>query len=362
MDIRGTRIFKWWQRYEHHLGVGALVVGFLFDLWLADRPDSLSNNLLLLSYLFVAGALIIILNLREMRKKEGSAEPLFLLLVLQFCFGGLASNLLVIYGRSGTLAGSAVFIGLLVALVLGNEYLRGRYTLLRFNIAMYYFLVLTYCVIAVPTFITHSVGSFSFLFSVAVSVAYIAGFLAVIYVVVLRRAQAPLWRVSSVLAIICAAFMGLYFLRVIPPVPLSLKEIGVYHSLLKRGDGSYLAVYEKAHWWQPWRSTATAYTLSQGGSAFCYSSVFAPGALKAPIYHRWEYRNPATGEWEERSRVSFPISGGRDEGYRGFSVKSNLVPGAWRCDVETTAGALIGRVGFEVVESSKPPALSQTVL
>src|SRR3990167_2827763 len=124
MDYRSTRAFKFWERWEHHFGVGALAVGFVFDLVIADRPDSLTNNLLLLSYLFIAGALIIILNLREMQRLEAanSTEPFFLLLVLQFCFGGLASNLLVLYSRSGTLAGSAVFLGLLVVLVLANEY------------------------------------------------------------------------------------------------------------------------------------------------------------------------------------------------------------------------------------------------
>ena len=57
-----------------------------------------------------------------------------------------------------------------------------------------------------------------------------------------------------------------------------------------------------------------------------------------------------------------PVSGGRDEGYRGFSVKTALQPGDWRCDVKTAQGALIGRTSFTVTAASSTPTLSQTVL
>jgi len=349
---------KWWWRYEHHLGVAAILVGFFFDLIIADRPDSPSNNLLLLSYLLIAGAFIILLN-RRVRRQQ-TAEPLFLLLVLQFCFGGLASNLLVLYGRSGTFAGSAVFLGLMAALVLGNEFLRGRYTVLRFNVVVYYFLLLTYCVIAVPTFIFHSVSTWIFIVSGVVSLAVIAGFLALLYSAVLRRYGSGLFDVSISIAIVFVVFNGLYFLNVIPPVPLSLKDMGVYHALLRQSDGEYIATYESPGWQRLWRSTSPIYTLGSGESAFCFSSVFAPTGLRTAVYHRWEAQNPSTGEWDTRSRVSFAISGGRDGGFRGWSMKSSLTPGAWRCSAETASGALIGRVTFTVATGT--PELVQTTL
>ena len=353
-------IFTFWQRYEHHIGVGALAVGFLFDLWVAKRPDTIFNNLLLLSYLLVAGTFIIMLNVRS-RRRPDDAEPLFLLLILQFCFGGLASNLLVLYGHSGTLAGSAVFIGILVLIVFGNEYFRSRYALLRFNIGVYYFLMLSYALIAVPIFVTHSIGILTFLLSGLVSLAAIAGFLALLFFAVFRGTDThKLREVSLIVGAIFCIFNLLYFLNVIPPVPLSLKDIGIYHSVLHRSDGTYLALYEPAPWYQFWRTTSAQYT-SVGGTAACFSAVFAPADLQTPIHHVWEYKN-AGGEWEERSRISFPISGGREEGYRGWSNKSALVPGEWRCNVETSGGALIGRISFAVLAASTTAPLSQRTL
>ena len=358
----GYRTFLFWQRYEHRFGVGALLAGFLFDLWIAKRPDSVANNLLLLSYLFVAGAFIIIINLYERRRKD-DAEPFFLLLVLQFCFGGLASNMLVLYGHSGTLAGSAVFIGILALVAFGNEYFRSRYSLLRFNVGVYYFLMLSYALVAVPIYITHSVGVGTMLLSGVISLLFSGVFLYILFLAVFRGTDTnKLREVSFIIAGIFCAFNVLYFLNVIPPVPLAMRDLGIYHSVLRHSDGTYLAMYEPAQWYQFWRDTSETYLLNSSHSAFCFSSVFAPADLEAPIYHKWEYKNPQTGEWEVRARVSFPISGGREEGYRGFTVKTAVSSGEWRCDVETAGGALIGRIGFTAVESSTTPALSQKTL
>lgn len=370
MRARWQRIFKLWQKYEHHLGVGAMLVGFAFDVVLAKRPDSVVDNLLLMGYLVLAAGLIVVLNRRQMRLPTGrqaatlkNAEPLFLLLILQFCFGGLASNLLVLYGHSGTLAGSALFLGILAALIIGNEYLRSRYTRLRFNIAVYYFLLLTYCVIAVPTFVTHSVSTWAFLFSALVSVGVMAGYTFLLWNMVLKHGNARgLPDTIIITATIFALMSGLYFLDVIPPVPLSLKSAGVYHSVLRQSDGAYLAAYEPAPWWEFWEDTSGIYTLGTVDSAFCFSSVFAPAGLSTAVYHRWEYYDAAAGAWQTAARVEFAIAGGRSGGYRGWTMKSALAPGAWRYDVETASGALIGRVSFTVVESSSTPSLSQTTL
>jgi hypothetical protein len=346
-----------WWRYERHLIVVGLATGFVFDLIIAERPDSVFNNVWLLSYLVLAAALILVLNVRETRRasEEHQAHPLLLLFGLQVCFGALASNLLVLYLHSGTLAGSAIFLGLMTALLVGNEFLRGRYGQLRLNVAVYYFLLLSYCVLAVPTFFLHSIGPVPFLISGAVSLGIIALFLFILDLAVYRGdKRAKLRQVFGIVSVIFLFYASLYFLNVIPPVPLALKDIGIYHSLLRHSSGSYVAMYEQEPWYKFWLTTSDTFTLTNARTAFCFSSVFAPTQLSAPIVHRWEQYNEAAGRWESRSRVEFSISGGRDEGYRGFSQKSALEPGRWRCSVETQAGALVGRLGFEVVEGAAP--------
>jgi len=350
MPIRSqvSRLIELWRRYEHWLGVGALSIGFVFDLWVAKKPDSVVDNILLLSYLFIAASIIVLLNMRARRKmeEEHPAEPLILLLILQFCFGGLASNLTVLYGKSGTLGGSAVFIALLVCLVFGNEFLRSRYSQLRFNIGVYYFLLLTYCVISVPTFIFHSISDFVFLASVLLSLVIISFYLAILFVAVFRRSIRPLRQAAALVAAIAGVFVLFYFLNILPPVPLSLKDIGIYHSILKDSNGNYVALYEPAPWWELWRDTSATFTYAPGQSAYCFSSVYAPADLNTPIYQRFEHYDENTKSWQTVARVAYPISGGRADGYRGYSATAALSPGAWRCDIENSTGALIGRISF----------------
>jgi hypothetical protein len=165
--------------------------------------------------------------------------------------------------------------------------------------------------------------------------------------------------VGSIVFGIFLAFNLLYFLKVIPPVPLSLKDIGVYHSI-ERVEGGYRATYEEAPWWKFWREIDSTYTITTGSSAYCFSSVFAPSDLNAPIFHRWE--RLSEGGWVTISRISYPISGGRADGYRGFTQTGKLLEGAWRCNVETANGALIGRASFTVEKAGSLPELSTTSL
>lgn len=358
------RLVAVWTRYDRIINLSSLIGGFIFDLFLAKRPDSVYDNLLLISYLIISAAIIVALNIRFVRRagQEVAARPLLFILILQFCFGGLASNLLILYGKSGTVSVSVFFIVLLAAFALGNEFLKTRYDQLRFNIAIYYFLLLTYCVIAVPTFLLHTIGTSVFLISGAMSLAVVALLLwALSRLVFKKREQRKIYEVSGIVLAVFLVFNGLYFLNVIPPVPLSLKAIGVYHTVTRDASGGYVGAYEAPEWFVFWRDTSATYTFLPGQSAYCFSAVFAPGDLTTPIVHRWEKYNTTMGQWETVFQLSFPITGGLASGYRGYSIEP-MTPGAWRCDIETGHGALIGRISFTAVQSSIAPTLSTTAL
>lgn len=348
------KAIQFWNKYERHLSALTLIAGFSFDLWLAKRPDSVGDNLLMLFYLVLAATLIILNNRRT---------RVWMLLVLQFCFGGLASNLLILYGKSGSFGGTAIFLVLLVGLLVGNELLKSRYEQLRFNIAVYYFLLLTYVVIAMPTFVLHAVGTKEFLISGVTSLVVMTGFISLMRLFALRdNKRRQLWEMRGSVLAVFLVFNLLYFINVIPPVPLSLKSAGIYHSMERDAAGNYTATYEKKHWYEFWRDTADVYTVEAGKPAYCFSAVFAPGSLSTPIVHTWQYFYPETGRWVNVGKVSFPITGGREEGYRGYSRKQVLEDGQWRCMVSTSAGQAIGYITFTVKTSSSTPPLSTATL
>ena len=354
------------DRHERAVSVATMVGGFCFDLIIAKRPDSVFVNVLLLSYLLISAGVIVYLARPSRRASKDPATTLAPILSMKFAFGGLASNMLILYGKSGTPAGSLLFLGVLVAMLIGNEFLKTKYDQLRFNMSVWYVLLLTYCVIAVPTWIVHDIGTAAFIESNAVSLV-----VALVFIIVLhgttrifsgREGRRHLTHALLMIASVLALFNLLYFTNIIPPVPIALRDDGIYHLIVRNADGSYGAQYEQAPSWQFWHTTSDIFTAGAGSDAYCWSSVFAPTGLGTPIRHRWELYDAPTQTWNTIAVVEFPISGGREEGYRGYSMKQNIIPGQWRCDVETESGALIGRVSFDVIPSTTSPTLSSTTL
>ena len=360
------RILAVMSKYERPFMFISTACGFTFDLFIARRPDSLFVNTLLLTYLCVSAFIIIRLQAPARRAGEKHiTQTLAFLLTLTFCFGGLAGNLLILYGKSGTPAGNILFLLLLLGLFVGNEFVRNRYEQFRFNIGAWYLLLLTYCIIATPTFLLHAIGAKYFLISGGISLTISAVFLLTIgWVTRLFNGQHGLQTLFHSILIIIGIFSFfnvLYFTGIIPPVPLALKQIGVYHTITHTGN-NYIGTYEHAPVWEFWRSADTTIRITKNEPLYCFSAVFAPTDLATPIAHRFEYYDTTTKTWITATVTTFPISGGREDGYRGYSIVTYPQAGKWRCDVETDAGDLIGRTSFTVAQSTTSPILSQKTL
>lgn len=165
---------------------------------------------------------------------------------------------------------------------------------------------------------------------------------------------APNWSRKDLLStglpavVVVSVLVIFYFLNWIPPVPLSLKLGGIYHHVAK-AEGTYQLSYERGSWYQFLKRSDD--TFRGEGPIYCFTAVFAPVDLKTTIYHRWQYRpngSRAKREFSTTDRIPITISGGREEGYRGYTVKQRVVPGEWRVDVETEEGRIIGRITFKV--------------
>jgi hypothetical protein len=347
MYERFERLKNWMLLHERALSATGLFAGFLFDTLTANRPDAIYTNLIILSYFVLAASCILLVTLRGAQSTLG---PLPLLTLLQFSFGNLSSALLVLYGKSGTFLGSGVFIAVLALFLIGNEFLRSRYTRIHVLVATWFLLFLPYCAMFVPI-VWGKIGDGVFLVSTAVALGLVT-----LYVLVLKT-TAPatvVLRVPTIavsVSTIYAAFVAAYFFNVMPPVPLSISHMGTYHSIERTTEGNYRMTYQPREWYQFWRDTAYEYVHEKGTPAYCFSSVFAPDGLSTRIYHRWEQYDALADAWNTVTYISFPIQGGRSRGYRGYTETYRLTPGLWRCSVETERGARIGVTEFSVVDS-----------
>lgn len=338
-------------KYERYVSPVTLVTGFAFDSLMLKRIDVLFSNVLLLSYLLIAALSILILNVSVSRRADHEKESTFhivLVFMMQFCFGGLFSASFLFYSRSGSIAASWPFLVLILAYILGNELFRKNYTRLGFQVSAFFSALFSFLIFFFPVILGRMDDAIFLLSGIASLI--ITGF----FVYVLswftpqRVKKGAFMLIGSILGIF-ALINTLYFTNLIPPIPLALKDLGVYQALTKFPDGSYLLNGEKRSWFDAFFSTIDVH-LKMGEPLFAFNAIFAPTSLSTKIVHIWQYHDEEKG-WVTSSTIDLSIVGGRDSGYRTYSSKSNLFPGKWRVNVETKRGQLIGRLTFNLILS-----------
>jgi hypothetical protein len=133
--------------------------------------------------------------------------------------------------------------------------------------------------------------------------------------------------------------------HVIPPIPLSLTDRGVYHAV-ERTDGGYQLTWQKTPW-RFWRRQDVEFHLDSGERVYCFSAVFAPTGTGLSISHEWQ-KHGEQG-WVTTDRIPFSVLGGRGGGFRGYTYKRHVTAGDWRVLVETEGGRELGQCAFTAV-------------
>lgn len=338
-----------YRKYEKYVSPVALISGFTFDYFTLKRVDFLWDNFLIIFYLLFVGLNMVVINLYEagrLRNKFVEKIYEFLPLFVQFAFGGLFSAFVIFYSKSAYIFTSGAFMLILGILLIGNEFFRKRYSKLAFQIGVYFIALFSFSIYILPVLIKQ-MGALVFMASGLISLILIGLFILIIACYAPERHKEGAKLSVSIVLGIYFLLNILYFTNIIPPIPLSLKMGEVFHYVEKRADGNYVAVGERSSWREKLVMSRKVELLA-GRSVYVFSSIFAPTDLNAVLVHDWQYFDENKGEWVSSSRISFPIRGGRSEGYRGFSKKENIFEGKWRVDIETERGQVIGRVRFDI--------------
>ncbi len=360
MQIINKKIKDFMDKYESYLSPVILFGGFLFDNFTLRRIDLWMENLVILIYLGLALFFIAYLNVCErgfwqrIFSKKGANWASF---ALQFVFGGLFSVFFVFYSRSASLFDSWIFLLILLILLVGNERAREKYFRFIVHVNIFYFTLFSYFVFAVPIFLGR-MGADVFLISGALSLVCIGIILYSLYKITAVKYKQSIKKVIAGIVGVYLFFNLMYFANVIPPIPLALKEIDIYHSI-SRVNGDYSLSYEKLPWYVFWDNNKNIYHKAPGEGVYVYSAIFAPTKISTKIFHQWYFFEDSQGIWIKRDKLGYNIVGGRENGYRGYSVKYNLEAGRWRVDVITGRGQVLGRKKFEVVLVGKKVELSK---
>ncbi|OGG58583.1 hypothetical protein A2765_02575 [Candidatus Kaiserbacteria bacterium RIFCSPHIGHO2_01_FULL_56_24] len=352
-------LLRWYERY---ISPATLLVAFTIDTLAFKRVDLLRSNLLLFSYLAIASTSILLFHLIQSGRLRGNfflTIVLYIPVVMQFGFGGLFSGFVILYSQSAAYATSWIFIVLLAALLIGNERFRALYVGFVFEASVLFLTLISFLIFFLPV-VTGKIGTTMFLLSEALAVGAMFAFVRIVYVLapeVYRASRVRLWQSTASIFLI---FNLLYFTNVIPPLPLALKEAGVYHKVT-RVSGEYHLQAEPLKWYQRYLRYNTVFHKMPGETVYVFTSVFAPTRLSTTITHEWQFYDPVLEKWLTTDKVSFPIQGGRDGGYRGYTLDNATVPGMWRVNVRTGDGRLIGKVSFTVEDAVTAPQTSEEI-
>lgn len=351
------RLARLWRSSTSFRSAAFLGLGSAWDAATLTRIDRWSDQALLATYQ-VGLAILVVLQLRHANRRRVprfvADHPEGVHFAAQFLLGGLLSAFTIYYVRGAASPRSALFIGLLVALLVANEVAEKPLRMLWARLSLLAFCQFNGLLFILPL-LTGSVVSAPYVAGLAVAATGL-----VLLAIHPRPAPtAPVFTDHLVAfargLLPAAATLGvvlcLVWLQVLPPLPLSLHRVGVFHAVEHLPEG-YALTWER----EPivgrlfWRYDHV-FHRQPGESVTCFSSVFAPGGMTVPILHRWEHYG-ADG-WETVDEMKLDVSGGRAEGFRTFSRKENVPAGSWRIRILLSSGRELGRVLFEVVDG--PP-------
>ena len=358
MHMKGIRwlsiakLKAFYARYERYLIPGALIVGIVGDFVTFRVINTESAFILLTVHSILAGLAIFLLNFyKEVDTSEAKAFIRYTLLatplVLQFSFGALLSASLVFYWFSGAFAVSwPLFAGLLI-LMIGNDVFRDYYQMAKVQIPIYYFALFSFSSVALP-YLTNSIDPGSFVLAGIISLIVISGYVFLTSQILPEFQSSKRYFGISILSIYIAMNL-LYFFNFIPPIPLSITDMGVYENVERRED-IYIVTKERQNIFER-LLPGTKITIAKDDPLYLFSSIFAPTDLNTTIVHDWEFYNEVQKKWVNSSDIRFQLIGGRSDGYRGYTFKQNHTEGKWRVTVRTERGQALGRLVFKVIYS-----------
>lgn len=341
----------------------AFVFGFLTDLWLLDRVDDVLDNIILFFYVslaFVSMTLLYIGVAGKVVEHWAQRFRIFAPLAIQYSFGGLLSGMFIFYGRSGDWLVSWPLLVFFAIIMVANELVRDRAARLVYHLAVLFVGLFAYMVLVIPVF-TSRMGPVVFFLSGVAALVVMILFIKLLRRIIPRFMKLQMRLIIFSIGSIFMAYNFLYYTNIIPPIPLSLQEVGIYHHVVRNPDtGEYHLRYEPGAWWEFWRQNDGTFRAGAGNPVYCFSNVFAPTRIQTEIQHRWEFRD-ASGNWIEHARISYPIRAVGARGYRGFTQVQNYRDGRWRCSVETARGQVLGRQHFTIDTQAMPGELEQRV-
>lgn len=354
-------IKEFYERYEGRIGAATILIGFIFDNLTLRNAHINTQTSVFVAYLLLSGVSIFILNLLESKNQDTKTFPKFhfwAFILLQFSIGSLFSMFFVFYSRGVSISATWPFLLLLLANMIGSELFKKRYLHLSVQISLLFVSIFSFCIYFLPV-VFHRISGWVFVGSGILSLILVFLFLKALKLVAKQKLKEERGKIILGVGIIYLLINIFYVFNVIPPVPLVMKKGGVYQSISWQEKG-YVVKGETKPWWEFFTSYPV-YHHTYGDPVYVVTAVYSPAALNTSIFHNWQFFDEEKNKWQSVTKIPVAIVGGREGGYRSYSVKQNIVAGLWRVDMETAESRVIGRIKFKIVQDGTVPNLVEDI-
>lgn len=353
-------IKTWYERNERKISVLAIFLGFITDSLTLRGSDQLIENLVLVSYLILTGLGIVILQKIERNlpvEAERGRIHFWTTFITQFALGGLYSAFFVFYFRSSSLEVSFPFLFIILFGLIANELFKKKSSNILFQISIFFFALFSFSLFLVPT-VFKNISIWTFFGSSILTLVLFWLFLFILSKTIRQKYLENKKKIVVSVSSIFIFFHIFYFLNIIPPLPLVMKDVGIYHNIFKTDTGSYIVTKEKRSWFDKISIRETLH-IKNGAPLFVWSAVYSPISLDTNIVHSWKKFDTVKNRWVSMGDIKIKIVGGRKSGYRMYSIYPNPTNGIWRVDVKTETGQIMGRIKFNVKEGEGPELVEE---
>jgi hypothetical protein len=339
-------------KYKKYEGLTFFIIGFLFDVFTLRRIDDWLKLGFQVAFVF----LLALFLLRDYRWKQKPWEPFggfrkiwkYEVEIVHFLFGSLLSAFVIFYFKSSSLSHSLFFLSFLAILMVMNESTRFREQGLTLRICLWNFCLSSFLIYFLPLIFGY-LSTGLFILAIFLSSIIFSLFIFALYKLTLDKEtykKTLLWKHVLPSVGVTVFLLTTYFLKIIPPVPLSMTFGGIYHNIEKE-NGNF-KLYSLKPWYRFWSHGDYDFLARDGEKIFCFVRVFAPAKFSDKVYVRWSTLDSRSHSYETQDRIIMPLSGGREEGFRGSTFKANYHPGLWRVSIETEDERVIGTIDFKV--------------
>jgi hypothetical protein len=340
-----NRFLEFYQRHEVLVSMTMFASGFLIDIYTIKRIDSRVGLIQQGIYLIILGTLLTLeIRLKSGRltlSKRGEKFWQYHNLIVHFLFGALLSLYTIFYYTSASALTSFLFILLLLALMLTNEFGKIRKVGLTVRVTLYSICTLSYFSFFYPILLGR-IGVLPFWLGILSSILV----LTLIWMFNFRGSQSLKKQVPLPALLVHLFFLFAYYTSLIPPVPVAVKKIGVYYEV-QRVKKHFVGSHLRPFWDITQLGQPELFKVRTGDKVIVLVSIFSPARFKDQVYLRWYFKHKIEG-WVLEDTIPLTILGGRKEGFRGYGSKQFYKLGNWRVIVETSDGREVGRINIKL--------------